>query len=172
MIRIKVTGNGANAPTPTQLSYYAKTDYVGGGSDGSPSKPYVHAQDALAARCNATGVFDAYPIYIYCSGATDDTVALTDFSLGQFAPTAAHQFYVIGDRTLPTWDATKYHIYPSDRTNYYGCVNFNVQYVNMDRLQVWLPSDTVGHTNETVIALSASHPSGSASLYQTLEDAP
>src|SRR3989338_4115810 len=50
LMRVSVTGDGTTAPVPTQETYYVDTDYAGGDSNGSPAKPYINLQTAIAAR--------------------------------------------------------------------------------------------------------------------------
>jgi len=165
--RVNITGNGTSASAATQETFYVDTDYSGGGSDGSPTKPYINLQTAIAARCNKTFTL---PIYIYCSGATADTLAVKTTALGQFAASSTNPLYIIGNRTAATWDTSKYRLEPTDRTSYYGAINIAHNWVYMDKLQVYLPSTTAAVSNE-IVYLSSTTP-GSISFSNGIVRAP
>lgn len=154
--RIQISGNGTTPAAATQQSWFANTDYnpgVSGTSTGSSAHPYTHVQTVMSTRLNLTGSFDNYTQYIYASGATADDTAISDFTFGQFAPTSSHPLYIIGNNTSGTWNTSAYHLVPTDRTSYYGAINFNVDNSNkviMDHVQTMITSTTAGHTNEVV----------------------
>lgn len=152
VFRINITGNGTNAPAPTQESFYVNTDASSVGVTGSPTHPYLAAQTAIVARANKT--FTA-PIYFYCSGTASDTTAVVDSALGQMATASGKGLHYVGDRTAATYDTSKYHLIPTDRTSYHGCINFTHDYVYLDRLQVKQTSNDAGVTNEIMYMTSS-----------------
>lgn len=147
-VRATVQAGGGSPPYAPIIEieeYYVDTDYTGSTVNGGPTTPYKNLQTCLNARINKTLTL---PVYIYCSGATADTMAVTDFSLNSFTPSASNQLYIIGNRTARTWDNSKYHITPSNRTSYHGAINFNKSYIHLDKIQCEITSTDVGFSNE------------------------
>lgn len=142
VIRVKITGDRTATPAATREIYYVNTDYAGGGSTGSPAKPYINLQTCMAARCNKTFTL---PIYIYCSGATADTIRVTDDALGQMVPSSGKGLYIITDsnnRAGPVWSTSKYRLTPAFIPGSGAGTAFamNHGYIYIDGLQIGISS--------------------------------
>lgn len=142
LMRVSITGDRTPYLPTVREDYYIDTDYAGGGSTGSPTKPYINLQTAMAARCNKTFTL---PIFLHCRGTTADTIRVTDDALGQMVPSVGKGLFIVTDadhRAGPVWSTSKYRLEPAfiPGSGAGTAFDMNHGYVYIDGLQIGISS--------------------------------
>ncbi len=125
-------------------TYYVDPSAGGSSEDGTTGNPYLSLNGALAGKCNKTFT-DSIQIRCRTGSSTPDTTRVYDGGLSSMVTTSSFYLEIIaetGHSAGPSWDATKYHLYPAYGTQAGTALALSHDYIRVNGLQIGISSQT------------------------------